>query len=257
MTVKIHVLARPQFDGAYEDFLCSYLPEGEREWQETNGATAAERLVEFAGRVCYMSFGRLQAPGSNRDYIRRLIRNEHESVLEHAAWTVLISGVSRAFTHQLVRHRVGFSFSQLSQQYYDESEINFIMPAGVERIPEVAKIWHQAMEDSRQAYRKITALLSQSPPVIKPHRENTRATRSAARSVLPNASETVIVATINARALRHFLKIRGSVIGDAEMRSVAAALLETLRSEGPALFSDFSIEYPSDGLPLIIHHQIS
>jgi thymidylate synthase (FAD) len=77
--------------------------------------------------------------------------------------------------------------------------------------------------------------------------------RSAARSVLPNASETVIVATINARALRHFLKVRGGIVGDAEMRSVSAALLETLRPEGPALFFDFQVEYPEDGLPLVVH----
>ena len=81
-----------------------------------------------------------------------------------------------------------------------------------------------------------------------------RALRSAARSVLPNATETTIVVTANARALRHFFKLRGGIVGDAEMRCVSAALLDMIRPEAPALFSDFSVEDRPDGLPLVIHH---
>jgi thymidylate synthase (FAD) len=258
MGVKIYVLMRPQFDEAHQAFLEDFFPDGKQQWREADGPTAAERLVEFAGRVCYMSFGPHQAPGTNADYIRKLIRNQHESVLEHAVWTVLISGISRAFTHQLVRHRVGFSFSQLSQQYHDESNMRFVRPPGIDRIPELVQIWDDAMHASQVAYRKIVAKLSArtAGPMLKPRREALRAMRSAARSVLPNASETVIVVTINARALRHFLKVRGGIVGDPEMRCVSAALLEAMRPEGPALFCDFAIEYPSDGLPLVLHKPI-
>jgi thymidylate synthase (FAD) len=255
MSVKIYLLARPQFGSAHQTFLEDFLPHDESQWSETEGPTPAERLVEFAGRVCYMSFGSHQAPGTNADYIRKLIRNEHESVLEHAVWTVLISGVSRAFTHQLVRHRVGFAFSQLSQQYHDESDVRFVRPSGVDHVPELARIWDDAMRQSQVAYKKIIAKLSTqtTQPTFEAPREALRAMRSAARSVLPNASETVIVATINARALRHFFKVRGGIVGDLEMRCVSAALLEAIRPEGPALFSDFVIEHPSDGLPLVVH----
>lgn len=254
MSVKIYLLARPQFDAAYQTFLDDFLPRDKR-WKESAGPTPAERLVEFAGRVCYMSFGSHQAPGTNADYIQKLIRNEHESVLEHAAWTVLISGISRAFTHQLVRHRVGFAFSQLSQQYHDESDVGFVRPPGIDQNPELARVWDEAMQQCQMAYRKIIDQLGieTENPLFEPPREAVRAMRSAARSVLPNASETVVVATINARALRHFFKVRGSIVGDPEMRSVSAALLEAIRPEGPALFSDFTIEYPSDGLPLVVH----
>src|SRR5579864_6542610 len=117
MTARIFLLARPQFGQSYQHFLDEFLPEDQRQWRQNDSATAAERLVEFAGRVCYMSFGSRQSSGTTAEYIRRLIRNGHDSVLEHASWTILVSGVSRAFTHQLVRHRAGFSFSQLSQQY--------------------------------------------------------------------------------------------------------------------------------------------
>jgi thymidylate synthase (FAD) len=255
MSVRVYLLSRPQFTEAHRQFLEDFLTEGNRQWREEEGPTAAERLVEFAGRVCYMSFDPHQAPGTNAEYIRKLIRNQHESVLEHATWTVVISGVSRAFTHQLVRHRVGFAFSQLSQQYHDESNIRFVIPPGIERMPDLVQIWEHAMRDSQAAYRKILAQLSTrtTRPPLESSREELRAIRSAARSVLPNASETVIVATINARALRHFLRVRGGIVGDAEMRCVAAALLEGIRPEGPALFCYFSIEYMMDGLPLVVH----
>jgi thymidylate synthase (FAD) len=254
MSVSVYLLMRPQFHESYRKFLDDFLP-GEGQWREAEGPTPAERLVEFAGRVCYMSFGAHQAPGTNADYIRRLISNAHESVLEHAVWTILISGVSRAFTHQLVRHRVGFAFSQLSQQYHDESNLRFIRPPGIDQVPELAQLWEKAVRETQSAYRRILAELGADTesPVLEPPREALRAIRSAARSVLPNASETVIVVTVNARALRHFLKVRGGIIGDLEMRSVSAALLETIRPEGPALFDDFSIEYPPDGFPLVVH----
>jgi thymidylate synthase (FAD) len=254
MSVNVYLLARPRFEETHRKFLADFFPEGECQWQEAEGPTAAERLVEFAGRVCYLSFGSRQAPGTNADYIRKLIRNEHESVLEHASWTVLISGVSRALSHQLVRHRVGFAFSQLSQQYHDESNVRFVRPAGIDSAPQLLEIWERAMHDSQSAYRKILAELSSgTTPLSGEHRERLRALRSAARSVLPNASETAIVATINARALRHFLRVRGGIMGDFEMRCVSAALLETIRPEGPALFFDFRIEYLEDGLPLVVY----
>jgi thymidylate synthase (FAD) len=217
---------------------------------------ALDSRVDLGGaRICYMPFGRNQAPGANAEYIRRLIRNKHESVLEHVAWAVLISRVSRAFTHQLVRRRVGFAFSQLSQQHHDESDVRFVTPPGIDRHPELVRTWEHVMGDSQAAYRNMLAQLSaqKKRPHLESPREELRAIRSAARSVLPNASETVIAATINARALRHFLRIRGGIVGDTEMRRVAAALLESIRPEAPALFCDFSIEFTSYGLPLVVH----
>ena len=257
MSIGVYLLMRPQFDESHRKFLDEFLP-GENQWREEDRSTPAERLVEFAGRVCYMSFGRHQAPGTNADYIRKLISNEHESVLEHAVWTILISGVSRAFTHQLVRHRVGFAFSQLSQQYHDESNVRFVRPLGIDQVPELAQVWDKAVREAQSAYRTIIDRLATNtvPQLLEPPREALRAMRSAARSVLPNASETVIVVTANARALRHFFKVRGGIVGDLEMRCVAARLLETIRPEAPALFSDFSIEHPSDGFPLVIHRPI-
>ena len=253
MSVKIYIISRPHFTGAFEEFLTDFLPPEDQSWLQTTSATPAERLVEFAGRVCYMSFGSRQSPGSNAEYIRKLIRNEHESVLEHASWTILLSGISRAFTHQLVRHRVGFSYSQLSQQYHDESDSRFVQPYELELFPELAEIWQRSVDNSKDAYREILKDLT-AYEFHETKRETLRAIRSVARSVLPNATETVVVVTANARSLRHFLNVRGSIVGDAEMRCVCAALLEAIRPEGPALFFDFSVEYPADGLPLVVRN---
>jgi Thymidylate synthase complementing protein len=88
MSVKFYILARPQFTEAYQAFVKEFLPQGDDLWHEMKGPTPAERLVEFAGRICYMSFGSRQSPSANAEYIRELISNEHDSVLEHFAWTV-------------------------------------------------------------------------------------------------------------------------------------------------------------------------
>ncbi len=256
---RAFLIGRPRFEQSYQDFLDAFLPTKEAVWKEAGPNPPAERLIEFAGRVCYMSFGPRQSNKTTSQYIHHLIRNGHDSVLEHASWTIALLGVSRAFTHQLVRHRVGFAFSQLSQQYHDEGNARFVQPAGLDQIPEAAAAWKAAVLDSQAVYRRLLQALpaeDQAPSSMEP-REAKRALRSAARSVLPNATETAIVVTANARALRHFFRVRGSIVGDAEMRTVAAALLELLRPEGPALFSDFTIEYPSDGLPLVVHHPLS
>jgi len=250
---KIFVLARPAFDAA--TFL-KFLNAEHHEWRRTPGARAAEELVEAAGRICYLSFGQNQSPRTNEQFIRNLVRMGHESVLEHVSWTFLMLGVSRAFSHQLVRHRVGFSSSQLSQQYHDERDATFVMPPELDGIAGAPEAWESAVDATKKAYRTLDTLLrehEESFPEDLDKKETNRAIRSAARSVLPNATETKIVVTANARALRYFLKIRGGIPGDREMREVAAALLSILSSEAPALFFDFRLKRLSDGSPQVQH----
>jgi thymidylate synthase (FAD) len=106
----------------------------------TDTRAAAEVLAEIAGRTCYMSFGKGRK--SNQEYVENILSFKHGSVLEHAVWCLLITGVSRALTHELVRHRAGFSYSQLSQRYVDESHARYVVPpalSGNRRVaPEVA-----------------------------------------------------------------------------------------------------------------------
>ena len=92
----------------------------------TDTEQAAEILAEIAGRACYMSFGKGRK--SNQEYIENILSSKHGSVHEHAVWNLLITGVSRALTHELVRHRAGFGYSQLSQRYVDEAEARYVVP---------------------------------------------------------------------------------------------------------------------------------
>ncbi len=251
MSVKVYLVSRPQFD---VDSLLSFLRDQGTIWRRGAGAPSAEEIVEVAGRICYMSFGQNQSPRTNAEYIQRLILMGHESVLEHVNWTFLITGVSRAFTHQLVRHRVGFAFSQLSQQYHDETDAEFVEPSLLRKAPGALAAWQRTVVVAKQAYRDILkslqALETQSGVEFQ-KKELSRAIRSAARSLLPNATETKILITANARALRHLFKVRGSIPGDEEMRQAAAELLRHLQVEAPSIFFDFKIGTLADGSPIV------
>jgi thymidylate synthase (FAD) len=244
---RLSVLSRPSLDPGE---IGRFLEEESLQWNRTAGSTAAEEIVEFAGRICYMSFGSRQSPKSNSEYIRALIRQEHDSVLEHASWTFLLTGVSRAFTHQMVRHRIGFSFSQLSQQYHDETTAKFVMPEEVRANPKMMDLWIRLIEQLKEGYQSISEGMKGGEGRLSP-RERLRSIRSAARSILPNATETKIVFSANGRALRHFLKMRGAIAGDLEMRRVSALIYLRLTEEAPTLLSGFQLITHDDGYPLI------
>lgn len=211
--------------------------------------SSSERVVEIAGRTCYLSFANSSGK-STADYIEHLIRQGHESVLEHVTWTFVLVGVSRAFTHQLVRHRVGFAYSQLSQQYVDHRSIRFVIPAELLTSPELLPTWKTTVLAQRESYISLIEALDSRPTSLRT-RERIRSIRSAARSVLPNCVEAVIAVTGNARAWRHFLEVRGSTEGDIEMRRVCSLLLSTLKAEAPSIFFDFKQETLEDGWPMV------
>jgi len=246
---QVYIITRPTLDlKQIERFLSSL----NLKWLRTSGATEAEELIEFSGRVCYLSFGEKQSPRSNGEYIRNLITSGHESVLEHASWSLLLTNISRAFTHQLVRHRVGIAFSQLSQQYHDEGEAQFVMPTELASFPEARAVWEAHSQSSTRAYELLKSLLANDSGLAMNPKERNRMIRSAARSVLPNSTETKIVMTANARAIRHFLKIRGNILGDYEMRLVAARILNIVKAEAPGVFYDFKVHHLPDGSPQVI-----
>jgi thymidylate synthase (FAD) len=201
-----------------------------------------------------MSFGSRQSPRTNREYIRNLIDQGHESVLEHAVWTFELSGITRAFTHQLVRHRVGFSFSQLSQQYVGHEDFQMLAPIDLAQHPGVSSAWTKARDVLRTAYRSIRDTLEKEiqREQFGSEKERRRFINNVARQVLPGAVSTRVMVTANARAIRHFLKLRGAIEGDPEMREVSTALLKTIKPEAPALFEDFDLVTLPDGLPAVV-----
>ncbi len=211
-------------------------------WQ-SDTPVASEKIVEGCGRLCYHSYAKPR-PGGNAAYLRHIKEVGHGSVLEHAVWTFLITGVSRSLTHELIRHRAGFAYSQLSQRYVDESVAEYVEPDVIADDPELHALWLDAVSHAHAAYVKLAdglnARLAASPDASQMDRTARRkAARQAARSVLPNATETKISVTANARALRHFLEMRGSLHAEPEIRKLANALLDVLVVDSPNLFGDY------------------
>src|SRR6185503_6075689 len=143
-------------------------------------------------------------------------------------------GVSRSFTHELIRHR-HFSYSQLSQRYVDESNSEFVEPDVIASDPELHAIWCDAVNATRDAYDRLVAGLQKSYAQVPEATLRRKLARQAARSVLPNATETKIFLTGNARALRHFVALRASEHADVEIRKVAVAMLTLMREQAPSL----------------------
>jgi len=243
---KIYVLGRQAADPKE---IARFLEDQGTSWS-TDTEIGAEALCEVAGRVCYMSFGAKQGRKTNRDYLANIIESEHGSVLEHAVWNLLITRVSRSFTHEFIRHRAGFGYSQLSQRYVDESEADFVEPEIIAGDPELHALWLHAVEACHHSYRDLVEKLARKVDREHPSFTKTqkrKVARQAARSVLPNATETKVFVTANARALRHFIELRASEGAEPEIRKVAVTLLRLMRKEAPNLFGDYEIYRLADG----------
>ncbi|MHC4063765.1 MAG: FAD-dependent thymidylate synthase [Planctomycetota bacterium] len=212
----------------------------------TDASVAGEKLAEIAGRVCYMSFAKPR-PGGSAAYLERILESAHGSVLEHAVFNFIITGVSRSFTHELVRHRAGFGYSQLSQRYVDESVADFVEPACIADDPELHQVWLAAVEECQAAYVKLVAGLMHRFADQPDKTLRRKLARQAARCVLPNATETKIFVTANARALRHFVELRASEHAETEIRTVAALMLERLQAAAPHIFGDYDLVKLPDG----------
>jgi thymidylate synthase (FAD) len=249
---KVYLVGRQIVD---EEVLTEFLSDhGVSHWT-TDTDVAAEKLIETAGRVCYMSFQRPR-PGGNRTYIGHLLEVGHGSVLEHAVFNLLITGVSRSLTHELVRHRAGFGFSQLSQRFVDESRCSFVEPEVIAADPELHRIWLESVQASQAAYRTLADRLTALFDDIPDRTSRRKKAREAARSVLPNATETKIFVTANARALRHFIEMRGDPAADVEIRRLAVAVCKLLKAEAPNLFGDYTlIDAPDGGQSVSTDHR--
>ncbi len=212
----------------------------------TDSEVAGEKLAEVAGRVCYMSFAKPR-PGGNHAYLDHILEVGHGSVLEHAVWNFVFTGISRSLTHELIRHRAGFGYSQLSQRYVDESVAEYVEPDCIADDPEIHALWTQAVSACHQAYIELTEKL-QKVFADEPDRTLRRKlARQAARSILPNATETKIFVTANARALRHFIELRGNRHAETEIRKLAIAVLRVMQKEAPNLFGDYELVALADG----------
>ena len=187
-----------------------------------------ERAVATAARLCYAPVGASELMESLSDEaIRKVLKtilvSGHLSTLEHASYTFAIDGVSRALTHQLVRHRLA-SFNQQSQRYvaYDDG-LDTIKPASIAQNEEANRLFDEMIEKTVEAYQ---AFLAAGVPA------------EDARYILPNAAETKIVVTMNIRELLHFFSLRCCNRAQWEIRELAWRMLELVRPTAPYIFAD-------------------
>jgi thymidylate synthase (FAD) len=232
---RVTLLARPQF------LEPAHLPV---QWK--GESSDGERLAEFAGRLCYMSQHN-PAGRTTADYLGNILKQGHGSVFEHSTYVMLVEGISRSCSHELVRHRAGWGYSQLSQRYVDESHAAFVMPPAIIGDAEMEAEWTRQVETAQAAYVAAVERLMARYAWVESTVHRRKLAREAARSVLPNATEVKIVASANVRAWRTMLELRLGEGAELEIRRMAVACLRLLQREAPALFADSEVYQAEDG----------
>lgn len=184
-----------------------------------------EETIARAASTCYDSVPK--ELDKARKMIAAIIKSGHESCIEHSSATFEIDGISRVVTHELVRHRIGFAYSQRSQRYVDEANPSYVIPEEIEANDTAKALFEDAM---RYAWEKYKAL------------QDLGFKNEMARYVLPNACCTKIVVTADFRAWRNFLKLRLSKRAQHEIRNLANVLLDKLIEIAPSCFEDLRDE---------------
>ncbi|OPZ91889.1 MAG: Thymidylate synthase ThyX [Firmicutes bacterium ADurb.Bin419] len=177
-------------------------------------------VIEKFGRLCYDSPTNKETQDR---FIADKIKKDHTSLLEHAAASFLITGVSRCLTHQAVRHRVGFSPTQESQRYVKAENFDYVTPPTILNNAELLSEYITLMSTIAAFYSKM---LKANIPA------------EDARFVLPGATVTKIAVTMNFRALRHFIELRADKHAQWEIRGVAKEMLMILYKLYPCCFED-------------------
>jgi thymidylate synthase (FAD) len=273
-TPSVFLIARPSIDlegmRAYlldvggESWLERRLGEGADPGEEQSASPehhpqaaidAGELLVEFGGRACYRSW----EPGLNpnvskirtdrREYFANILRSGHGSVLEHANYSFALRGVSRVFTHELVRHRAGSAFSQESLRYVRLTDIGFRVPPALEPVREQVLAIVERLEEFQVSAAAELGIDEQGVPFhVK------KEVTSALRRLAPIGLSTDIMWTANARTLRHVIEMRTAEGAEEELRLVFDKVAEIMQTEAPNLFQDFTRQ--ADGAWVPEHRKV-
>ena len=219
-----------------------------------------EKTVATAAKLCYSGSDIISlrdglTDEKIADYIDMLVSIGHESVMEHVSFTFGIEGISRACSHQLVRHRIA-SYSQKSQRYVSEKGFDFITPPAIEAVPEAKSEFDRIIAEITDGYEKIADLLTacHTEKLVSEGIDEKTAVSKArkmanedARFLLPNACETKIVVTMNVRSLFNFFRHRCCNRAQWEIRSVANEMLKLCLSVAPHIFSHAGPSCVADG----------
>jgi len=200
-----------------------------------------EKVIASAAKLCYSAVGVDEIlnnleEGSTEKFLNMLMSYGHESPIEHVSFTFAVEGVSRSLTHQLVRHRIA-SYSQQSQRYVKLEQFEYIMPPEIEKDEKAKHIFEKAMEQSQKSYNELVEILKDK--YISEGLNALNSEKKAiedARYVFPNACETKIIITMNARSLINFFKHRCCSRAQWEIRQLADEMLKQVKEVAPVLF---------------------
>jgi thymidylate synthase (FAD) len=216
--------------------------------------SSGAQLCKIAGQTCYASFGAKRTMNRDADrYFKNIMESGHGSVLEHANYSFLVYGISRSLTHELIRHRAGFGFSQLSQRYVSGRVLRFVERPEFQDAGKFHQMFLERIDRAYAEYHKLADLLleeqGRGTPILSAEAKTDlrKKVNQAARGLLPNETETIIVVTANVRAWRHVIEMRASHHAELEIRSLAIRVFLCLHQVEPILFGDYQLEELPDG----------
>ena len=214
----------------------------------------SSQICKTAGQLCYASFGPRRTTNENAAaYFERLTSAGHGSVLEHANFSFLLYGISRSVTHELVRHRAGAGFSQVSQRYVSGSVLRFVERPEYQTDEELHRLFEERADRAAAEYEAMAEELLErqeggNSALSADYKTDARKkVQQTARSLLPNETEAPMVFTGNVRALRHIIEMRADAHAESEIRTLALRLFLCLRHTDPILFGDYEIGELPDG----------
>ncbi len=223
---------------------------------KTDALSDSEMLVEVAGKLCYMSFStelnkNLTRAGTrdNEQYIQEsIVVQKHGSVLEHVSASFILYNVSRVLTHELVRHRVGTAYSQVSGRYVRTDSINMFFPTILSKYDDMKGLWLRALDSMEGWIREMEEMTAISE--MKDFNLKKKLT-SAFRRLIGNGQANHIFFTANHRALRHIIQLRTHESAEEEIRLVFGLVFSQLQTAYPAIYKDATVTFIDD-IPKVV-----
>ena len=253
----VHLLAKPAVSlEGLRPFLQGFGEEldFEQYLDDETELPSGTQLCKAAGQLCYASFGPKRTYNRDADrYFRNIKESGHGSVLEHANYSFLFYGVSRSLTHELIRHRAGMAFSQISQRYVSGKVLRFVERPEYVEDPELHSLFEARIDRAAKEYAEIAEILmkrqKEGSEILSADAKTDlrKKLQQTARSVLPNETEAPIVVTGNARSWRHIMEMRANPHAETEIRALMFRAYLVLSSLDPFLFGDYNIVALSDG----------
>lgn len=253
----VALLSRPQVHPeGLADFLGGFSAELQfpRYLDDPTPLPPAAQVCKIAGQLCYASFAPRRTMNADAArYFKNIKESGHGSVLEHATFTFVFYGISRSVTHELVRHRAGFAYSQISQRYVSGRVLRFVERPEYVQDPDLHAAFERRVDFAAAEYARLADRLLELQKTgdtlmsADAKTDLRKKVQQAARSALPNETEAPIVVTANARAWRHFIEMRANPHAETEIRSLAFRVYLCLAVTDPVLFDDYRIANLPDG----------